>query len=77
MKNNIEIVIPGIPLTVILIILKVVGLSGLSWLWTLCPLWLPIAFFVIMAAGVAGFLMFAAIGIWFVERKKSKRRKSN
>ena len=37
----------GGTLTVIFIVLRMTGLIHWSWLWVLCPFWLPTAIFVI------------------------------
>lgn len=37
----------GGTLTVIFVVLKLVGVINWSWLWVLCPMWLPTAVFVV------------------------------
>jgi hypothetical protein len=40
-----KITISATTLTIILAILKLTGVFTFSWLWVLCPLWIPIALF--------------------------------
>lgn len=35
-------------LTIIFIVLKLVGVISWSWWWVLCPLWIPVACYVLM-----------------------------
>lgn len=48
---------PLAALTSVFVILKLLGAITWSWLWVLCPLWLP------LAATLAVFALVAAIGV--------------
>lgn len=53
-------------LLVVLITLKVTGLTELSWLWITAPIWIGPAFLAAVVACVAAMLLLVAIGAWIV-----------
>jgi hypothetical protein len=55
-KGNTAVGVIGI-LTVAFITLRLVGITRWPWLWVLCPLWLPIAFYTAFA------LVFLILGV--------------
>lgn len=51
-KNNVSISVNISLVSILLIVfitLKLCKVISWSWLWVLCPLWIPIAFFLILA----------------------------
>lgn len=63
-KNKVTLVISTIKfssiLTLILIILKLIGVLGWSWIWVLSPLWIPTAIsmaLIIVLSFIAGLVM--------------------
>lgn len=50
-NSNVNVTYNGIGfcglLTIVLIVLKVINLTTISWLWVLSPLWLPAAFILV------------------------------
>ena len=49
-------------LTIVFIVLKLIGVINWSWLWVLCPLWIGVAFFILI-------LLLTIIGIAIGIRK--------
>ena len=40
-------------LTIVLVVLRLVGVIDWSWLWVLAPMWIPFAFIIVIASGAA------------------------
>lgn len=55
-------------LTIVFITLKLTGFINWSWWWVLCPLWIPVAF-VLLILGV----VLAAAGIMFIVEQVRNR----
>ena len=53
----------GFILTVIFVILKLTGAVHWSWLWVLCPLWIPIAFWLAILISVFAIGIFSFIAV--------------
>jgi len=69
-KKNFKITLPLVPLTIILIILKLSGVIHWSWLWVIAPIWIPYA----IIFGV--WIIIALFGIsFFITKGVSKKLK--
>lgn len=58
----------AVPLGLIFIVLKLVGVIDWAWIWVLCPFWIGFAiYFGVIAIGlaVAGFLL---AGAWIIDK---------
>lgn len=69
-KPSLTVTIPLLPFAVLLVVLKVTGVIHISWLWAFSPLWLPLAFMLLM---LAVFVMLTlTIAVLQVNKSKGK-----
>ena len=62
-----EISIDMMPIVIILVLLKVLGVIKISWMWVFCPIWIPLVLMLIWMVWLLVILVLAVI-LKFIER---------